>query len=146
MTAPDASTTNGQIAARLRYVLVRMTRTLRREGNSNLSPSQISALATLEEFGPVRISALATHESIDPSVATRVVASLESQALTERRDDPEDKRASLIDLSDVGRRALDELWSDRTMGLSSRLERLTPKERLVMELALPVLEKMARDN
>jgi len=146
MTAPDVSTDDGQIAARLRYVLLRMTRTLRREGHSNLSPSQISALATLEEFGPVRISALATHESIDPSVATRVVASLETQGLTERHEDPEDRRACLIDLSDVGRGALGELWSERTIGLSSRLERLTPKERLVIESALPVLEKMARDN
>lgn len=146
MTTRDATMNDGQVAARLRYVLVRMTRTLRREGHSKLSPSQISALATLEEFGPVRVSALATHESIDPSVATRVVASLETQGLTERHDDPEDKRACLIDLSDVGRRALDELWSERTIGLSSRLERLTPSERLVIESALPVLEKMARDN
>ncbi|HVB50733.1 MAG TPA: MarR family transcriptional regulator [Acidimicrobiales bacterium] len=146
MTARQATVDDSQVAARLRYVLVRMTRTLRREGHSKLSPSQISALATLEEFGPVRISALATHESIDPSVATRVVASLETQGLTERHDDPEDKRACLIDLSDVGRRALDELWSERTIGLSSRLERLTPNERLVIESALPALEKMARDN
>jgi DNA-binding MarR family transcriptional regulator len=146
MSAPDASASDGQIAARLRYVLVRMTRTLRREGNSNLSPSQISALATLEEFGPVRISALATHESIDPSVATRVVATLEAQGLTERQDDPEDKRASLIDLSDVGRKALDELWSERTIGLSARLERLTSNERQKVEAALPILEKMARDS
>jgi DNA-binding MarR family transcriptional regulator len=146
MSAPDASASDGQIAARLRYVLVRMTRTLRREGNSNLSPSQISALATLEEFGPVRISALATHESIDPSVATRVVATLEAQGLTERQDDPEDKRASLIDLSDVGQKALDELWSERTIGLSARLERLTSNERQKVEAALPILEKMARDS
>ena len=146
MSAPDASASDGQIAARLRYVLVRMTRTLRREGNSNLSPSQISALATLEEFGPVRISALATHESIDPSVATRVVATLEAQGLTQRQDDPEDKRASLIDLSDVGRKALDELWSERTIGLSARLERLTSNERQKVEAALPILEKMARDS
>jgi len=123
-----------------------MTRTLRRDGTSSLSPSQISALATLEEFGSMRISTLATYESIDPSVATRVVASLESQGLAERKDDPDDKRASLVGLSDVGRKALEELWSERTIGLSSRLERLTAKERLSVEAALPVLEKLARDN
>jgi len=94
----------------------------------------------------MRISTLATYESIDPSVATRVVASLESQGLSERKDDPEDRRASLVGLSDVGRKALEELWSERTIGLSSRLERLTPKERLSVEAALPILEKLARDN
>jgi len=146
MTSREASGNDVQFAARLRYVLMRMTRTLRRDGKSNLSPSQISALATLEEFGSMRISTLATYESIDPSVATRVVASLESQGLSERKDDPEDRRASLVGLSDVGRKALEELWSERTIGLSSRLERLTPKERLSVEAALPILEKLARDN
>ena len=146
MTPKESTSSNVHDAARLRYVLVRMMRTLRRDSKSNLSPSQISALATLEEFGPMRISALATHESIDPSVATRVVASLESQELSERKDDPEDKRACLVDLSDVGRKTLEELWSERTIGLSSRLERLTAEERLCVEAALPALEKMARDN
>jgi DNA-binding MarR family transcriptional regulator len=79
-------------------------------------------------------------------VATRVVATLEAQGLTERQDDPEDKRASLIDLSDVGQKALDELWSERTIGLSARLERLTSNERQKVEAALPILEKMARDS
>jgi len=146
MTSRESSSNEAQLAARLRFVLVRMTRTLRRDGTSSLSPSQISALATLEEFGSMRISTLATYESIDPSVATRVVASLESQGLAERKDDPDDKRASLVGLSDVGRKALEELWSERTIGLSSRLERLTAKERLSVEAALPVLEKLARDN
>jgi DNA-binding MarR family transcriptional regulator len=123
-----------------------MTRTLRRDGKSHLSPSLISALATLEEFGPMRISSLATLESIDPSVATRVVASLESEGLSERKDDPEDRRASLIGLSAVGRKTLDNLWRERTIGLNARLDRLTPKERLCVEAALPALEKMARDN
>ncbi|HEY5104232.1 MAG TPA: MarR family transcriptional regulator [Acidimicrobiales bacterium] len=146
MTSNESTSSDVHDAARLRYVLVRMMRTLRRDSKSNLSPSLISALATLEEFGPLRISALATHESIDPSVATRVVASLESQGLSERKDDPEDKRASLVDLSDVGRKTLEVLWSERTIGLSSRLERLTTEERHSVEAALPALEKMARDN
>ena len=94
----------------------------------------------------MRISTLATYESLDPSVATRVVASLESQGLSERQDDPEDKRASVVGLSDVGRKALDEIWSERTIGLSSRLEHLTANERLCLEAALPVLEKLTRDN
>ena len=71
MTSRKSTTSDVQLAAKLRYVLVRMTRTLRRDGKSRLSASQISALATLEEFGSMRVSSLATHESIDPSVATR---------------------------------------------------------------------------
>jgi DNA-binding MarR family transcriptional regulator len=82
---------------------------------------------------------------MDPSVATRVVASLESQGLLERRDDPDDKRACLVDLSELGRGALSALWLERTVRLSSRLARLTAKERRAIEAALPALEKLARD-
>lgn len=132
-------------AARLRFILVRLARTLRREGASKLTASQVSALATLEEMGPLRISTLAAHESMDPSVATRVVAGLESQGLLERADDPDDKRASLIDLSEVGRVALSELWLERTVRLSARLEHLTTKEQRAIEAALLALEKLTRD-
>jgi DNA-binding MarR family transcriptional regulator len=145
MTHIESPLTAGPTAPRLRFVLVRLARTLRRAGQSTLTPSQVSALATVEDFGPMRISALATHEAMDPSVATRVVASLEVLGLLKRTDDPDDKRASLVDLSESGRRALIELWNERTLGLNSRLERLTQKERHAVEIALPALEKLARD-
>lgn len=136
---------DGPTAARLRYVLGRLVRTIRREAKTNLSVSQISALATLEDFGAMRISALATHEAIDPSVATRVVASLEREGLFERREDPDDKRASVIDLSEAGHNMLHAIWNDRTAGLSARLERLNDDERRAISAALPVLEKLTRD-
>lgn len=146
MTQLQSPSTAGPTAPRLRFVLVRLARTLRRAGQSTLTASQVLALGTVEDFGPLRISALATHEAMDPSVATRVVASLEVLGLLIRADDPEDKRASLVDLSESGRRALIELWNERTLGLNSRLERLTQKERHAVEAALPALEKLARDN
>lgn len=133
-------------AARLRLVMVRLARALRHQGATALSPSQVSALASVDEFGPLRISALATIESVGAPVATRVVASLEELGLLERTDDPEDKRASLVELSEHGRTVLAAIWSARTIGLSSRLERLSPSERNRVEMALPALEKLARDN
>ena len=133
-------------AARLRLVMFRLARALRHEGSTALSPSQVSALASVDEFGPLRISALATLESVGAPVATRIVASLEELDLLKRTDDPDDKRASLVELSDLGRDVLAALWSERTIGLSSRLERLSPAERNRLELALPALEKLTREN
>jgi DNA-binding MarR family transcriptional regulator len=135
-----------ELAARLRLVMTRLTRALRHQGSMTLSPSQVSALASVDEYGPLRISALAALESVGAPVATRVVASLEELDLLRRTEDPEDKRASLIELSDQGRTFLSALWSQRTIGLSSRLERLSPAERSRLEQALPALEKLARDN
>ncbi|HEV3267503.1 MAG TPA: MarR family transcriptional regulator [Acidimicrobiales bacterium] len=146
MSALDVASPTSTSAARLRMALVRLARTLRRHGDPGLSPSQISALATVEEFGPMRISTLATYEAMGAPAATRVVASLEELRLFERSDDPDDKRASVVKLSDVGRATLAKLWNERTIGLSSRLERLTAKERAAIDAALPALEKLVRDN
>jgi DNA-binding MarR family transcriptional regulator len=135
-----------ETAARLRLVMLRLARALRRQASATLSPSQVSALASVDEFGPLRISALAALESVGAPVATRVVASLEDLGLLKRTDDPEDKRASLVELSEPGQRMLAALWNERTLGLSSRLDRLTAAERSRVELALPALEKLARDS
>ena len=133
-------------AARLRLVMFRLARAVRHQGTTALYPSQVSALASVDEFGPLRISALATLESVGAPVATRIVASLEELDLLKRTDDPDDKRASLVELSDHGRDVLAALWSERTIGLSSRLERLSPAERNRLELALPALEKLTRES
>lgn len=135
-----------ETAARLRLVMYRLARALRHQGSTALSPSQVSALASVDEVGPLRISALAALESVGAPVATRIVASLEELDLLKRTDDPEDKRASLVELSVHGRDVLAALWSERTIGLSSRLEQLTTAERNRLELALPALEKLVREN
>jgi len=143
MIEPEQSV---ETAARLRLVMFRLARALRHQDSTALSPSQVSALASVDEFGPLRISALAALESVGAPVATRIVASLEELDLLKRTDDPEDKRASLVELSVHGRDVLGALWSERTIGLSSRLEQLTAAERNRLELALPALEKLVREN
>jgi DNA-binding MarR family transcriptional regulator len=145
MSSVETPMETGVNAARLRFVLTRLTRALRREGHSKLSASQVSALATLEELGPMRISTLATNESMDPSVATRIVASLEGLGLVERTADPEDRRASLVELSALGRRELADLWTERTHELSVRLDRLCDTDRRAIEAAITALEKITRD-
>jgi DNA-binding MarR family transcriptional regulator len=139
----NVDTTSG---ARLRLALTRVLRTLRRHGGSSLTPSQVSALSTLEDLGAMRISSIAANESLGAPAATRVVASLEELGLVQRTSDPDDKRASLIDLTDLGRRTLSELWRERTLDINAMLEGLSAKERASIEAALPALEKIARDN
>ncbi len=133
-------------AERLRLALVRLVRTLRRRGRSRLTPSQTSALSTVEEYGPMRINTLAAYESLGAPAATRVVASLEDLGLLERTVDPEDKRASLVSLSTAGRAVLDELKRERTLEISGMIERLSVKERASIVAAIPALEKIAREN
>jgi len=143
MTSTEVST---ETAARLRLILMRLARALRRQQSAGLAPSQMSALATVEEFGPLRISALASHESVGAPVATRVVASLEELGLVKRTDDPHDGRACLVELTTEGQSTLSTVWNERTIGLGARLESLTKSERALVVAALPALEKIAREN
>jgi DNA-binding MarR family transcriptional regulator len=138
--------TDTQTAARLRLVVARLARTVRQHGAAGLTPSQLSALATIEEFHPIRLSDLARHECVGASVATRVVATLQELGYVERIADTTDRRACLIDLTDAGRGLLQDLWGERTAGLSTRIERLSTADVVLLQAALPVLEALVRTN
>ncbi|OIQ83581.1 putative HTH-type transcriptional regulator YusO [mine drainage metagenome] len=138
--------TDAQTAARLRLILVRLTRAVRQHGAADLTPSQLSALSTIEDFGPLRLSDLATRESIGPSVATRVVASLEDLGYVQRKGDATDRRAFLIDLTSAGRAILTSLWGQRDAGLNARIAQLKTADVELLLAALPVLENLARER
>ncbi|MHB8335318.1 MAG: MarR family winged helix-turn-helix transcriptional regulator [Acidimicrobiales bacterium] len=133
------------VAARLNLIVGRLMRTIRQHAAAGLTPSQLSALVTVDERGPLRISALATQESLGAPAATRVVASLEEAGLVTRSSDPDDKRASLIALTKVGGETLKTLRKERATGLGAQLDALSESERRLLERALPVLEKISHD-
>lgn len=137
---------DAETAARLRLVVSRLARAVRQHGAAGLTPSQVSALATIEEFGPIRISDLAAREMVGAPVATRVVASLEELGHVDRVDDPTDGRACLIAITEGGHATIAALWSERAAGLSGRIGRLTPAQLALLDRALPVLEVLARDT
>jgi DNA-binding MarR family transcriptional regulator len=63
-------------------------------------------LVPLQRDGDQRCSALALQVGVDVSVASRQLAVLERLGYVERRPDPQDGRASLLRLTDVGAEAL----------------------------------------
>ncbi len=131
-------------AARLQLVTGRLMRMIRRHGAAGMSASQISALATIEESGPLRMNSLATHESLVAPAVTRLVAGLEERGLIQRCADPADGRAALVSLTPAGAATLVELRRARAVGIEERLATLSPEERKVLEQALPILERLAQ--
>ena len=75
-------------------------------GEVELDRSAYGILARLVDEGPQRLGLLAQAFGLDPSTITRQVQALEHEGLVERRPDPTDRRASLLDATDHGREVL----------------------------------------
>jgi DNA-binding MarR family transcriptional regulator len=75
-------------------------------GDVELDRSAYGILCRLVDEGPQRLGLLAQAFGLDPSTITRQVQSLEQEQLVERRPDPTDRRASLLDVTDLGREVL----------------------------------------
>ena len=84
------------MAARLRLSATRLARRLRQEAGTGLTPSQLSALATVHNHGPLTLGSLAEREQVAPPSITKVVAKLEADGLLQRSPDPTDRRVSHV--------------------------------------------------
>jgi DNA-binding MarR family transcriptional regulator len=130
------------VAGHLRLVVARIARRLRQEAGADLSPSLISALASIDRRGPLTASELAAHERVQRPTVTRVLARLEELGLIERAPDPGDRRSSLISASAEGRTLLRRQRSRKDQYLARRLAALEPDELATMERAAAILERM----
>jgi DNA-binding MarR family transcriptional regulator len=110
----------------------------------DLTLSQWSALATVEESGPLRIGELAEREHMSAPTATRVAAALEERGLVTRVVDAADRRSTLLSLAPQGAAMLQQVRRERTAQLAGRLARLDPADVARLMDALPVLEQLTR--
>jgi len=131
-----------QVASRLRLAITRMARRLRQESGSDLGPSQLAALATLERHGPLTPSELAEREGIRRPGATRILARLAEAGLVERVPDPADGRSAIVSIADQGRSLLRRLRRRKTAYLATRLRELPESDRRTLARAAEVLERL----
>jgi DNA-binding MarR family transcriptional regulator len=122
---------------------MRMARWLRKHELAGLTPTQLSALATVERAGPVRLGDLAAAERIAPSTLTRLVSALEERGYVERYAVPGDARAAAVSVTDQGRSVLDQIREQTTIQLADGLLLLPPGQLAALAAALPALEHLA---
>lgn len=128
---------------RLRVALARLSRRLRRHALAGLTPTQLAALSTVEQSGPLRLGDLAAAEGIAPSTLTRMVAVLEDLGYVRRDADPRDARASVLEVTPKGHGVLEQLREEGTALLTQWLEQLDPGQRAALATAIPALEALA---
>jgi DNA-binding MarR family transcriptional regulator len=127
---------------RLRVVFLRIARRIRASSHEGITASQRSTLATIAGLGPLTIGQIANLEHVQPPSASKIVSSLEQLGLIERHAEPADRRCSLIDLSQAGRAAVDEMRAAGRGFLAGRLAELDPADVDTLAGALPVLERL----
>ncbi|OZC64692.1 MarR family transcriptional regulator [Rhodococcus sp. 15-725-2-2b] len=102
-----------------------------------LNPSQSRALHVLaREPESVRLRDLAEHLRIVARSATDIVDSLEAARLVTRQQDPSDRRAVLVELTDTGRALLDRIDDARRQVSSDMFDGLEPAERVELNRLL----------
>ncbi|WP_256991018.1 MarR family winged helix-turn-helix transcriptional regulator [Rhodococcus sp. 06-235-1A] len=102
-----------------------------------LNPSQSRALHVLaREPESMRLRDLAEHLRIVARSATDIVDSLEAAHLVTRQQDPSDRRAVLVELTETGRALLDRIDDARRQVSSEMFDCLEPTERVELNRLL----------
>jgi DNA-binding MarR family transcriptional regulator len=140
--APAPVDTQADLAARLRLSVTRLARRLRQQADVGVSPTQLSALATIERHGPITLGDLAAAERVQPPTITAAVGRLEQQGLVARRPDRDDKRVVRVVVTAGGRRLLARNRSLKTAFLARRLDTLDAAERATLEEASVLLDRL----
>ena len=139
-----ATTDGEQIAAVLQSAAVLLVRHLTYGQGQSLTASTV--LALLDDEGPVRISALAVASGVSQPSVTELVGRLQREGLVTRLSDPQDARATLVDITARGRAQrmkLQKSIHDRLIGL---LDMLPDESRatlsLAMRVAAPIIDQL----
>ena len=110
-------------------------------GTSLTSRNVLEALVTQ---GPSRLSALAAATGIAQPAMTQLVGRLEREGLVARLIDPEDARATLVTITDLGRATRDELHQSLHRRMAELLDGLPADDQATLALALRVAEPLLR--
>jgi DNA-binding MarR family transcriptional regulator len=136
------TTSQADLAVRLRLVIARTARRLRQQAGEELSPSQATALATIDRNGPLTPSELAVRERIQRPTATRLIARLEEAGLVDRTPDPLDRRSCVVSLTPAGGELLGRVRTRKDAYLARRLRDLDADERATLDRAAAILERV----
>jgi DNA-binding MarR family transcriptional regulator len=144
--SPPSPDTRADLATRLRLAVTRLARRLRQQTESRISPTQQSALATIERQGPLTLGELAAVEQVQPPTITAAVGRLQEQGLVTRMGDTADRRVTRVEITPAGSRLLEESRSRKNAYLALRLRGLSASDRATLEAAAGIFEGMLDDT
>jgi DNA-binding MarR family transcriptional regulator len=112
-----------------------------------LGPRHLAALLSVALYGPMTVTQLATRHHVTVKTASLIAVELADACLVERREDPTDRRRTIVAIAKGKERAVDAGLKRRAASLRRTLDRLGPAQREGLITGLEVLaEEMTRDR
>jgi DNA-binding MarR family transcriptional regulator len=99
------------------------------EVEKQIGLAPLRALQSLERLGPSLVSELGEDLALVPSSASRLSDRLAEAGFITRRVAPNNRRATLLELTDAGRAVLDDLVAQRVTLLSRVAEQMNQRQR-----------------
>ncbi|WP_322081723.1 MarR family winged helix-turn-helix transcriptional regulator [Burkholderia sp. BCC1972] len=141
-TQPSDATEAALLAESLREVVSRFVKSAREQSGTG-SNAQSETLAALERTGPVSIATLAERRNVTHQTMRLIVMKLVEQNLLTLKQDPDDRRAYLVHMSDAGQHQMARERAARVHWLTERLlVKTSPEERRLLKAATHLLERL----
>src|SRR5205823_11428180 len=121
---------------------MRLSRRLRQRADDGITPTLLSALATVARGGPVTLGELAAAERVAPPSVTEIVSRLEDSGWVSRLVDPVDRRVTRVSITRKGRRLIERSRARKAAYLARRLRTLEPDDRATLGRAAGLLQRL----
>ncbi|WP_427164650.1 MarR family winged helix-turn-helix transcriptional regulator [Streptomyces sp. C1-1] len=102
---------------------------------------QFRMLVVLSTRGATKLVTLADLLQVAPSTAMRMVDRLIAAGLADRQTNPGNRRETLLQLTEEGRRTVEDVTARRRTEIAAIVERLSPIQRLALVEALGAFNK-----
>jgi len=102
----------------------------------SLAPRHLSLLAFLLFDGPMTVTELAGRLELAPTTASLMIGDLSKQGVLDRREDPADRRRTIVSITDEKRPAVDAWLARGARAWTDALAPLSPAERNIVIGAL----------
>ncbi len=113
--------------------------------STGLSMPQFSIMMQLHYRGACGMSKVSEGFDITPAAASQLVDKLVHSGFIQRVEDPNDRRAKLLSLTDKGRDLVLQGIEERYRWVDELSKKLTTEERAQISAALDIMTRVARE-
>lgn len=113
--------------------------------STGLSMPQFGILMQLHYRGNCGISGISDRFDITSAAASQLVDKLVQSGLIHREEDPQDRRAKLLNLTDKGRELIQQGVEERYRWVNQLAGKLTAEERTKVTEALNIMTQAAKE-